>query len=266
MITGDCDLYRLFLSTCIMTTFVGMLLFFVAIVAVAGVVETTHAFSFAATTSSFKIRWQPPSRTIPVNVVRYDATNTIPSEDDEVAEAEKAIQPETRQDGKNRRTSFFVSNLKMSRIGSTKSWSPLTLLLMTILIATIVTSSSNIALAEQDKEYRQGIEVTAFNGLIFNYRGGQFNGLDASTLEGPSMSYADFMAHLSRDDGDIVLVEFLAPNGDVAYATFKDGSKLRIGQGYPIEQSDGYSSPLFAIRAVKNANVPYKFIVPGLTK
>ena len=126
MITGDCDLYRLFLSTCIMTTFVGMLLFFVAIVAVAGVVETTHAFSFAATTSSFKIRWQPPSRTIPVNVVRYDATNTIPSEEDEAEEeAEEAIQPETRQDGKNRRTSFFVlSNLKMSRIGSTTSMVP----------------------------------------------------------------------------------------------------------------------------------------------
>jgi hypothetical protein len=29
------------------------------------------------------------------------------------------------------------------------------------------------AMAEQEKEYRQGNEVTAFNGLAFNYRGGE---------------------------------------------------------------------------------------------
>jgi hypothetical protein len=36
--------------------------------------------------------------------------------------------------------------------------------------------------------------------------------------------------------------------------------------GYPIEQHDGYSSPLFCVRAVKNANVPYTFVVPALMK
>lgn len=120
------------------------------------------------------------------------------------------------------------------------------------------------AMAEQEKEYRQGNEVNAFNGLAFNYRGAEFGGLDASSMEEPTVSYKEFNEKLKG--GEVVFVEFLAPDGDVAYATFKDDTKIRIGEGYPVEQHDGYSSPLFCIRAVKNANVPYKFIVKGLAK
>ena len=92
----------------------------------------------------------------------------------------------------------------------------------------------------------------------------------------PSITYADFNEKLKS--GQVTFVEFLAPDGDVAYATIKtqgDGggsgsgnssTKLRIGEGYPIEQHDGYSSPMFCVRAVKNAGVPYKFVVPALLK
>eukprot|EP00539_Tryblionella_compressa_P018272 CAMPEP_0178873182 /NCGR_PEP_ID=MMETSP0747-20121128/8530_1 /TAXON_ID=913974 /ORGANISM="Nitzschia punctata, Strain CCMP561" /LENGTH=172 /DNA_ID=CAMNT_0020540465 /DNA_START=28 /DNA_END=546 /DNA_ORIENTATION=- len=120
------------------------------------------------------------------------------------------------------------------------------------------------AMAAQEKEYRQGIEVNAFNGLIFNYRGGDFNGLDANSLNEESISYAEFNEKLKGSE--VAFVEFLAPDGDVAYATFKDNKRLRIGEGYPIEQHDGYSSPMFCVRAVKNAGVPYKFVVPALMK
>lgn len=126
------------------------------------------------------------------------------------------------------------------------------------------------ALAEQEKEYRQGIEVNAFNGLIFNYRGGEFSGLDASTLNEPSIPYVEFNQKLK--DGQVEFVEFLAPDGDAAYVTFKakegeaKAAPIRIGEGYPIEQHDGYSSPAFCVRAVKNAGVPYKFTVPALAK
>ena len=121
------------------------------------------------------------------------------------------------------------------------------------------------AFAEQEAEYRQGNKVTAFNGLIFNYRGGEFGGLDATAIDEPTVSYKDFNEKLKA--GEVTFVEFLAPDGDVAYATFKDGEqKIRIGEGYPIEQHDGYSSPLFCVRAVKNAGVPYKFTVKGLAK
>lgn len=133
--------------------------------------------------------------------------------------------------------------------------------------AALVSSSSRVrpALAGQETEYRQGIEVNAFNGLIFNYKGGDFNGLPADAVgDEPSVSYRDFNEKLKA--GNVKGVEFYAPDGDVAYATFKDDRRVRIGEGYPVERHDGYSSPMFCVRAVKNAGVPYRFIVPALAQ
>jgi hypothetical protein len=111
----------------------------------------------------------------------------------------------------------------------------------------------------------RGTRINAFNGLIFNYRGNDFNGLDANDIDEPSISYKDFVAKLK--DGGISSVEFYAPDGDVAYATLKeDGKAIRIGEGYPIEQHNGYSSPAFAIRTVQNYGIPYKFVVPAMMK
>ena len=63
-------------------------------------------------------------------------------------------------------------------------------------------------------------------------------------------------------------MQFLAPNGDAAYATLKSESSnskpIRIGEGYPIEDPEGWSSPAFVIKAVAKKGVPYKFVVPGL--
>jgi hypothetical protein len=134
-----------------------------------------------------------------------------------------------------------------------------------VAVVSVVNIPSNVALAEPTTN---DIPWTAFNGLIFNYRGSGFNGLDASTLQEPSVPFVEFGSRLQR--GEVDHVEFYAPDGDVAYVTFrKDGADtteppIRIGEGYPIEQHDGYSSPAFVIRALKNYNVPYKFIVPGL--
>lgn len=65
------------------------------------------------------------------------------------------------------------------------------------------------------------------------------------TLEEPSISYSDFLSKLNSDQ--VTFVQFLAPNGDVAYATFKQSSAdgetssssapIRIGEGYPLEVS-----------------------------
>lgn len=130
--------------------------------------------------------------------------------------------------------------------------------------AALWASLGTAAHADTGAEVR-GIPVNAFNGLIFNYRGSDYAGLTADDLgDEPSIPYADFFQKLST--GDVTFVEFMAPAGDAAYATFKDGSSLRIGEGYPIEKADGYSSPTFAIRAVQNAGVPYKFTVPSLQK
>jgi hypothetical protein len=118
----------------------------------------------------------------------------------------------------------------------------------------------------------RGIDVTPFNGLMFQYRGNDFAGLKASDLNEPSISYQEFVEKLKA--GQVEFVEFLAPDGDEAYATLKTAPgqaatkqpPIRIGEGYPIEQHDGYSSPAFAVRTVKNAGVPYRFTVPALTK
>jgi hypothetical protein len=109
----------------------------------------------------------------------------------------------------------------------------------------------------------RGTPITPFNGLIFNYRGNNFGGLKASDIDEPSIPYLDFVQRLKA--GEVEFVEFLAPNGDAAYVTFKGKSgAIRVGEGYPIEQPGGWSSPAFVIRTVQNEGVPYKFTVPAL--
>lgn len=127
------------------------------------------------------------------------------------------------------------------------------------------------AFAVDDDLTRGGVPLTPFNGLAFQYRGNTKDGLDASALNEPSIPYQDFLKRL--DAGEVEFVEFLAPNGDAAYATFKkndgeggDAKPIRIGEGYPIEDPEGWSSPAFVIKIVKKKGVAYKFTVPGLKK
>ncbi|KAL7459358.1 hypothetical protein ACHAWC_011079 [Mediolabrus comicus] len=124
-----------------------------------------------------------------------------------------------------------------------------------------------VAYAEAETMERGGVQLTPFNSLAFNYRGGDSPTVDASTLNEPSVTYADFLEKLNANQ--VSFVEFLAPNGDEAYATFKsennDSKPIRIGEGYPIEDPEGWSSPAFVIKAVAKAGVPYKFVVPGLS-
>lgn len=127
--------------------------------------------------------------------------------------------------------------------------------------ASFLALTPNAAMAQDE------IPITPFNGLIFNYRNSDSSfGLDASTLSEPSVPFLEFADRLQK--GEVKFVEFVAPFGDAAYVTFKegDGKPIRVGQGYPIEQHDGWSSPAFVVRAVENNNVPYKFTVPGLAK
>ncbi len=126
--------------------------------------------------------------------------------------------------------------------------------------AAVVTTTP--AMADTGAEVR-GTPITPFNGLIFNYRGNDFGGLKASDIDEPSIPYLDFVQRLKA--GEVEFVEFLAPNGDAAYVTFKGKSgAIRVGEGYPVEQPGGWSSPAFVIRTVQNEGVPYKFTVPAL--
>lgn len=116
-----------------------------------------------------------------------------------------------------------------------------------------------------------GREIQSFNGLIYNFKNTALSGgIDASKLKEPSVPFIEFGERMKN--GEVALVEFYAPNGDVAYVTFKPkegekvGQRVRIGQGYPTETKDSWSSPAYVIRSVSNFGVPYKFVVPGLEK
>lgn len=104
--------------------------------------------------------------------------------------------------------------------------------LMTWSVATLLGAGTDLASADTGAEVR-GTDVTPFNGLAFQYRGSEFGGLKASDIDEPSVTYTDFMQRLKA--GEVKFVEFLAPDGDKAYATFlKDGKPedpIRIGEG-----------------------------------
>ena len=134
-------------------------------------------------------------------------------------------------------------------------------------ISSASTITTSVAQAVDDDLTRGGVPLTPFNGLAFQYRGNSNGGLDASTLNEPSISYTDFLTRL--DANEVEFVEFMAPNGDAAYATFKpkagaDGvlekkeAPIRIGEGYPIEDPEGWSSPAFVVKSVAKQGVPYK--------
>jgi hypothetical protein len=116
-----------------------------------------------------------------------------------------------------------------------------------------------------------GREIRSFNDLVYNFKNTALDGgLDASKLKEPSVPFIEFGERMKN--GEVEFVEFIAPNGDVAYVTFKSKDKkktltpIRIGQGYPVSGKNSWSSPDYVIRSVSNFGVPYKFTVPGLAK
>ena len=106
--------------------------------------------------------------------------------------------------------------------------------LATTMAAVLTTvGSTQTASADTGAEVR-GTAVTPFNGLAFQYRGSDFAGLTSADIDEPSVSYQDFMQRLKT--GQVKFVEFLARDGDKAYATFvsadgKTEAPIRIGAG-----------------------------------
>jgi hypothetical protein len=115
-------------------------------------------------------------------------------------------------------------------------------------------------------------EMNSFRDLISNFKDTTLNGgLDASKINEPSVSFLEFGEQMKN--GQVDFVEFMAPEGNVAYATFKakkgeteTSNRIRIGEGYPTTSKNSWSSPDYVIRSVSNFGVPYKFTVPALAK
>lgn len=75
--------------------------------------------------------------------------------------------------------------------------------------------------------------------------------------EGPTESFATFLAAL--DQGAVASVDFYGPAGDECYSTYKDGRKVRVYEGFPVEVGNEYSSPMLVVPLLQRRAVPYKF-------
>jgi hypothetical protein len=137
--------------------------------------------------------------------------------------------------------------------------------------ASLLPQSASAALGRIPKDSVIQKEMNSFSDLIYMFKDVTLNGLDASKLNEPSVPFIEFGERMKK--GEVEFVEFIAPSGNVAYATFKpqkggkeSSEKIRIGEGYPTVSKDSWTSPDYVIRSVSNFGVPYKFTVPALAK
>ena len=68
----------------------------------------------------------------------------------------------------------------------------------------------------------------------------------------------EFLERLGKDE--VIFVEFMAPDGDAAYATFKstgdeESKPIRIGEGKKIEKPSSYSSTCIEYLIDKNISL-----------
>lgn len=87
-----------------------------------------------------------------------------------------------------------------------------------------------------------------------SYGGLDYNGLPASDAPAGSLPYPEFLKALK--DKKVEGVVFQPPAGDEAYAII-DGKSVRIGEGWPVEISNSWSSPQWVVRILQNEGVPY---------
>jgi hypothetical protein len=86
------------------------------------------------------------------------------------------------------------------------------------------------------------------------YGGLDFNGLPAEQAPPGSLPYPDFLAAIKAKKVEGVVFE--PPAGNVAYAII-EGKSVRIGEGWPVEVSNSWSSPAWVVRILENEGVPY---------
>lgn len=130
--------------------------------------------------------------------------------------------------------------------------------------------STRVAHAEQNVG---AIGATCAGFGCNDYRNQDFNGL--SDAPNNAMPYPDFLDAVKSKY--VRSVEFIQPSGDEAYALLEDADgklcqkydpdavvadgacRLRMGNGWPVEVSNSWSSPTWVVRILKNENIPYEW-------
>ena len=97
----------------------------------------------------------------------------------------------------------------------------------------------------------------------FGVRDTSLNGMPAEQAPPGSLPYSEFLKAVT--DKKVEGVVFEPPSGDVAFALI-DGKSVRIGEGWPKEMGNSWSSPTWVMRILEDEGVPYKFNIKLNTK
>ena len=96
-----------------------------------------------------------------------------------------------------------------------------------------------------------------------SYGATDYDGLPKKDAPAGSMPYPEFLAALKEKKVEGVV--FQPPSGDEAYAII-GGKSVRIGEGWPVEVSNSWSSPTWVVRILENEGVPYAYNFDLTTK
>lgn len=107
------------------------------------------------------------------------------------------------------------------------------------------------------------VPVDPFNSMCLGFGCNSVKGVELSSgtpkpTDEESMSWADFLAAI--DEKKVARVDFFDVNMQKAYAVLNDDVRILIGEGYPIEAGNSWSSTTFVARILNNNKVPYTFL------
>ena len=105
------------------------------------------------------------------------------------------------------------------------------------------------------------VPVDPFNSMCFGFGCAQAQGVDSEGAPAPldeeSIPWRDVLKMI--DEKKIQRVEFNDVSMAKAWAITESG-RIRIGQGYPVDDGKSWSSPLFVTRTLANNQIPYGYV------
>lgn len=107
------------------------------------------------------------------------------------------------------------------------------------------------------------VPVDPFNSMCLGFGCNAVRGVEQNTgapkpLDEDSIDWQTFLGLV--DAKGVKRVEFGDVNMTKAWAVLDGDKRVLIGEGYPLDQGDTWSSPLFVARILQNNNIKYSFI------